>query len=1036
MAFDKRDADPSPSRAGWLASVSSVPRGGIGLALLVRVLLFSTAVTLVLTVLQLSLSYRSEKARLESRFGEIDQATSRSLGESLWAVDSKQIEEQLEGILRLPSMRAVEVRETASSAHALTVSRGQRQATQSMVREFPLLCCGSNPQRIGVLRIEATLTDIYRDLMAEALVILLSNAAKTFLVAFFILFVVHRLATRHLLDVAASLANVNPDTDAEPLRLRRQQGAGDELDQLVDALNAMRNRLREHAVALANANTRMATILDNMPDLAWVKDADGRYLAVNRALALAKGFAKPSQMVGKSDPEVQPAELARVYLADDAEVMASRGRKRVEEHHANADGSDTLLETIKTALLDADGRVWGTVGIARDITARRQADADRDARRVAEEANEAKSAFLANMSHEIRTPMNDILGMSHLAMERGLEPHQLDYVRKIHGAAESLIGIINDILDFSKIEAGKLDIEAIVFDLAELVDGLGNLVGMKAEEKGLELVFVLPPNLPPLTGDPSRLRQVLLNLAFNAVKFTERGDVVLRVETLVLEAGSIGLRFEVRDTGIGMTPEERQRLFQPFTQADASTSRRYGGTGLGLSISQRLVRMMGGEIEVVTAPGQGSRFSFELRFQLPAGAVAPPAAEREGLRGRRVLVVDDNDCARAALVGMCEALGMQAETAVDGRDALRRVEAAAADDKAWDLVLLDGRMPDMDGVECLRQMASRLPTPVAMMVTALGHEDVRARLAQFDLAVGALLVKPVSPSSLLDACSRVLGITTPRPARPGGGEEALVDQQARLRGARILLVDDNAINREIALTVLRRAHIEVGVACDGREALALLEREQFDGVLMDCQMPVLDGYAATRALRAQARWRDLPVIAMTADALVGDRDKALAAGMNDHVAKPIKIEELFAALARWVHPAARPHEPPPAVDARPCEQVSAIDRPAGIAAMLGDEAMYLRFLGMFRDQEADFPQRFRQALSAGRRVEAIRMAHDLKSVAGALAAGAVQRAAAELELACMEGGGDDVVEGLVRAVAQCLDAALAEVAATGPMSAA
>jgi PAS domain S-box-containing protein len=908
MTVNARDPDPPPARGGWLASVSKVPGGGIAFALLVRVLVFSSVVTLVLTAMQLSLSYRSERARLESRFAEIDQAASRSLGESLWALDTRQIEEQLDGILRLPAMRAVEVRETAASDHALTVFRGERQTARAVVKEFPLSCCGSRPQVIGVLRIEATLTDIYRGLLAEAVVILLSNAAKTFLVALFILFVVHRLATRHLLDIAASVSDVRADADAAPLRLRRPPGRGDELDQLVDALNAMRERLRHHAAGLGNANARMAAILDNIPDMAWVKDAGGRYVAVNRALALAKGFAEPGQMIGMSDHDVQPLELAQTYVAADAQVMAASGSLRIEEAHVNADGSHAIVETIKTALRDADGHVSGTVGIARDITARRQMETDRDARRAAEEANQAKSEFLANMSHEIRTPMNAILGMSYLALESGLDSQQSGYVRKIHAAAESLLGIINDILDFSKIEAGKLDIEAIPFSLADVMAGLGNLVGMSAEEKGLELVFVQSPGLPAeVVGDPSRLSQVLLNLGYNAVKFTERGEVVIAVDLVECTAQSAVLRFEVRDTGIGMTPDEQHRLFQPFTQADSSTSRRYGGTGLGLSISQRLVGMMGGEIGVDSRPGEGSRFHFQLSFGLPpegTGDAAP--AMVEGLRGARVLVADDNACAREALVGMSVALGLQAEAAVDARDALRRAALGDASGSPFDLILLDWNMADLDDADCLRRLvapgAAGQPARAVAMVTERGREAAQRRLAEHGLPAGALLVKPVTPSSLLEACRRVLGLRAQRPAPANAREEAFLAHQAGLRGARVLLVEDNAINREIALTVLRRAGIEVSVAGDGREALAALERERFDGVLMDCQMPVMDGYAATRALRAEPRWRELPVIAMTANALVGDREKVLAAGMNDHVAKPIKVEEMFATLARWIRP--------------------------------------------------------------------------------------------------------------------------------------
>ncbi len=908
MILKARESNSRTPRHGWLASISRVPGGGIAIALLIRVLVFSTVVTLILTILQLSLSYRSERARLESRFGEIDQAASRSLSESLWALDAKQLQEQLEGILRLPSIRAVEVREANSSAHAFTVFRGERQTASAIVKEFPLACCGERPQVIGVLRIEATLTDIYRGLAAQAVVILLSNAAKTFLVAFFILFVVHRLATRHLQDLAASMGRITPEAEASPLRLRRPVDKGDELDQLVDALNAMRERLRQRATELANANARMAAILDNIPDLAWVKDADGRYVAVNRALAASKGFSEPGQMIGKTDLEVHPPELARTYLRDDAEVMATNGSKRIEEHHVNADGSISLVETIKTALHGGDGRVAGTVGIARDITVRRQAESDRDARQVAEAANQAKSDFLANMSHEIRTPMNAILGMSYLALQSGLDPQQLNYVQKIHSAAESLLRIINDILDFSKIEAGKLDIEAIPFSLGDVMDGLGNLVGMNAAEKGLELLFVLPPRLPmALVGDPSRLRQVLLNLGYNAVKFTERGEVVVAIELVERQAQSVQLRFEVRDTGIGMSSDEQRRLFQPFAQGDSSTSRRYGGTGLGLSISRHLVRMMGGDIEVESTPRLGSRFHFTLRFELQPEPATQPSLQQDVLRGRRVLLVDDNACARDVLADMSAALGLEADTAVGGQDALRKVELADASDKPYDLVLLDWKMPGLDGVQCAHVLNQRehlrQQAPVVLMVTAFGRDEVHKRLAERRLSVGALLIKPITPSALFDACSQALGLTAPASTHTTKREEALLRNQARLRGAQILLVEDNAVNREIALALLRRAGIVVSVAYDGQEALDMLGQQPFDGVLMDCQMPVMDGYAATRALRQQPQWRELPVIAMTANALVGDRDKVLAAGMNDHIAKPIKVEEMFATLARWVRPA-------------------------------------------------------------------------------------------------------------------------------------
>jgi PAS domain S-box-containing protein len=893
-------------RGGWLTSILRIPRGGIAVALLTRVVLFSSAVTLVLTALQLTLSYRSERAGLESRFVEIDQAMSRSLSESLWAMDAQQLGKQLDGILQLPSIRAVEVRDLPSPGNPFRVSRGTRQSGTSVVKEFPLACCGAHPQKIGVLHIEATLTDIYRDIAAQALTILLSNAAKTFFVAFFILSVVHKLATRHLLDIAASAASAAPDAEQPPLLLRRARGQRDELDELVDALNTMRERQRQHARALSDANARMAAILDNIPDLAWVKDANGRFIGVNRAFALSKGFAQSSEMIGKTDFDVHPPELARSYVRDDAQVMASRTSKRVEEAHASADGGTTWIETIKTALYDSAGHVVGTVGIARDLTARRQAQMDREARRAAELANRAKGEFLAHVSHEIRTPMNAIVGMSHLAMQSGLDPQQLDWVQKIHGAANSLLGIINDILDFSKIEAGKLDIEAIPFDLGEVIDKLIALVSIDAQAKGLELLLVVPPSLPLMVvGDPLRLGQVLLNLCNNAIKFTERGEVEIAIRVVERHPGAVVLRFEVSDTGIGMTPEVQQSLFQPFTQGDSSTTRRYGGTGLGLSISGRLVRMMGGEITTESTPDVGSRFAFALRFDQVRQAFSLSARQSGSLGRRRVLIADKHARVREVLADMSDALGLQVDTAPDGDAVLHSIERAEADGRPYDAVLLDWTMPGLHGVEGVRLVSQRAgerrPPAIVPVVTAASQGEVSRCLQGQPLTVEAPLVKPVTPWSLFNACSRALGF--PDAASMQTQEKDVSRRnEARLRGARLLLVEDDALNREIASAVLRSAGIEVSVACDGKAALEMLKQQRFDGVLMDCQMPVMDGYAATRALRQQPQWRELPVIAMTANALAGDRAKVLAAGMNDHIAKPIDVEEMFATLARWVGP--------------------------------------------------------------------------------------------------------------------------------------
>ncbi|WP_457389345.1 response regulator [Roseateles sp. P5_E1] len=683
------------------------------------------------------------------------------------------------------------------------------------------------------------------------------------------------------------------------------------------------------------------------------------------------------------------------------------------------------FEIALQARLDERTRVAREVAEGLEQRVRERTEELASAQHAAEASTRAKSEFLANMSHEIRTPMNAILGMSYLALQTGLDARQRNYVDKVHRAAESLLGIINDILDFSKIEAGRLEIEEIPFQLGDVLDQLATLVGMRAEEKGLELLFALSPTLPTaLVGDPSRLGQILLNLSNNAVKFTEQGEVTVAVAETAREGQRVTLRFEVRDSGIGLAPEAVARLFQPFTQADASTSRRYGGTGLGLAICRHLVERMGGEIGLDSEPGRGSCFHFSLPLGLQPGAA--PAPQDNELHGMRMLVVDDHPAARELLHTLATAFGLEAETAADGVAALQAVAQADAEDRPFRLLLLDWHMPVLDGIGCLErlgQAAGRHAPPTVLMVTAFNRDEAERQLTARGLLVAGLLAKPVTPSGLLDACANALGRPRAGLSRNVQRHELLQARQAGLAGARVLLVEDNPINQELARDLLNRAGIVVHIAGDGQEALAILARERFEAVLMDCQMPVMDGYEATRELRRRPELQDLPVIAMTANAMAGDRQKALEAGMNDHVPKPIRVDELFATLARWVRPAL----PAPAPQAPP----AALDMGAGLAALMGDEALYRRLLALFRERESDIVVRLRAARERGDGKAALRCAHDLKSVAGSLGMPALQRAATALEEACSQGVEAVGLEPLLQAVERELSAVLASLQEKG-----
>jgi PAS domain S-box-containing protein len=723
------------------------------------------------------------------------------------------------------------------------------------------------------------------------------------------------------------------------------------------------------------ATARLQGILDHTPATVSMRDPDGRYLLVNRQWEAVLGVSA-EDVIGRTAAEVFPPEMAADITALHRRVLDTGEAFEHERQSQGPDGVRTL-QVIEFPVRDEDGSMYATGAVAADVTERKRALAQ------AVDASRAKSEFLANMSHEIRTPLNGVIGMLELLKDTGLSPEQAEYVRTAEFSGDALLGVINDILDFSKIEAGRLDLDEYDFDLHQLVEDTCDMLAAQAHGKGLELTYAMDDATPAsVRGDGGRLRQVLTNLLSNAIKFTAEGQVALRVHTVETTGQRRTVRFEVADTGIGIERERIEALFEPFSQADASTTRRFGGTGLGLAISRQLVALMDGELGAESEPGAGSTFWFTARL----GTAANGAAARRPRPGipesSRILVVDDNRTNRDILLAYLRDAGARCEEAASGQEALALLDAAVASGVPYEMVVLDCHMPEMDGIELVRRIRASPPLRSArlLMLTSTTSHQAAAR----EVGVDRYLSKPVRRARLLETVAELLA-AAPEDRRP-----ASAPAHAATRGAargRVLVAEDNEVNQRVIVGLLARRGFEADVVGDGAAAVASLRPGDHAAVFMDCQMPVLDGYEATERIRERERPGErVPVIAMTAHAMPGDRERCLQAGMDDYVAKPVSPDVLDAVLDRWLGgAAAEPDGETALVDA---DRIRAFEEFPGMAEQL---------LTVFEDTTPALLERLGAAVEEGDTGAARRLVHELKGSCQTMGADRMAAVCAALE---------------------------------------
>ncbi len=886
-------------------------------------------------------------------------------------------------------------------------------------------------EQIGTVFLQSDLKEMHALLKRNAAIVLAVLAVSS-LIAYLLSLRLQRVISKPILHLSDVAKVVSEEKDYS---VRADKYGKDEIGRLIESFNEMLKQIEDSEAAIKESEVKFRTLYESSSDAVVLMDEKGFY-DFNKSALLLYGCVKREELFGKQPTEFSPAHqpsgrdsvsMAREYI----DIAMRTGSYRFEWIHTKLDGTEFPTEVLLTAMELKGKKVFQ--GVVRDITERKKAEEElrkhRDhleeqikirtaeltqAKELAEEANVAKSEFLANMSHEIRTPMNGVMGMTDILLDTQLSSEQREYAETISRSADALLHIINDILDFSKVEAGKMSIDPVLFDLRQMVSEVTDLLAPKAEEKGLEFVVRYAPGTPEhIVGDVGRIRQILTNFSTNAIKFTHEGHVLINIECVEKTDQETRIKFSIEDTGIGIPEDKLGTVFGKFTQADNSTTREYGGTGLGLAISKQLVELMGGDIGVESHTGIGSKFWFLLTMPIDPNTPAP-APPKGNLKNIRILIVDDYEVNRHVLEEQISSWEIRNQSCSSGAEALQLLRAAHQENDPFHVAILDYHMPKMDGKQLAYAIKADcdIQDTVLVMLSSIGQIGASTQIAEAGIA--AYLVKPVHGSQLMDVLATVWGAyeqgfseeetTRVVPSQSESKQEKISE---RIKKAHVLLAEDNFVNQKVAIGIFKKFGCNVEVVGNGAEALEKLDQAQYDILFMDCQMPEMDGYEATAAIRKRDDgYRQIPIIAMTAHTMQGDREKCLLAGMDDYIPKPIKWETVKEVLERWLHkgPSLNPtqgnsdtQDAETGQTKNPVAADTILDPAQILITLDGDIQALKEITDLFISTSGENLEQMHEAVKAGDKDTIVEQAHSMKGAALNIGAARVSQIAREIE---------------------------------------